>query len=85
MTFLLLVNTMNPHLSRLKLKTLKLQPLLQKQYLAINEVQVRSGNYLEYCYVTEGTFKEVVITKLAFFSTFVFEKYLHVDKLNRLL
>jgi hypothetical protein len=29
--------------------TCKLQPLCQKQYLTINEVQVRSGNSLDYC------------------------------------
>jgi hypothetical protein len=30
-------------------------------------VQVRSGNPLEYCYLTEDTCKEEVITKVAFF------------------
>jgi hypothetical protein len=58
------------------IKTFKLQPMLQKQYLTINEVQVRSGNSLEGCYLTEDTCKEEVITKIAFFSTFVFKKYM---------
>jgi hypothetical protein len=40
-----------------------------------DSLKVRSGNSLECCYLTEDTFKEV-ITKVAFFSTFVFEKYL---------
>ena len=41
--------------------------------MTTDEVQVRSRNSLECCYLTEDRCKEEVITKVAFFSTFVFK------------
>ena len=58
------------------ISTFKLQPLLQKQYLTINEVQVRSGKSIRGCLACPQVFFENESRKNA---TFVITTCLHVS------
>ena len=46
------------------ISTFKLQPLLQKQYLTINEVQVRSGNSIGGCLACPQVYFENEVEKM---------------------
>jgi hypothetical protein len=50
-----------------------LQPL-QREYLAISEEQVRIGYFMECCYLTADTCKEVVKAKVPFPLFYFFNK-----------